>query len=553
MRGRPAWLGDGAIAAGVAALAAVAQLPSFDRSVVPMDEGQLLAIAGRLLDGEVLYRDIYTGIFPGVYYGTALLLRIFGEDAVVTRWMQLVLNAAVAGCLWSLGRRVMGRVWAALAPVLYMALVAFAFPTLTMVNYSSLSLTFGLFALCFLLRHLEGGRLMDAVVCGALLGACGIVKQNFGALAVLALGIGLIWARREAPGGRRATWAAGLALLGSGAALGLAMLLALASLGAVSDFVQQTLVVIYESQLEAFNDPIPPILGSHPENDSRFVFLYTPSALFNYLMRGETFFGLEVSAALCSAAIRLVYGATLACLVAGALLLWLDRRDENRERRNATRAVVVFAIVMFPGIFPLAIWSHLALILPPVLLLPGLLGQRLEERMPPGSPARHAWRAAYAAMALCALLVLGRVSLDLQRWYDQPLGISRASLFVDARLKVLLRGSTRFLSRCASPAEPVFVAPHMAILYFLAERRNPTPYDLVIPGDVKGAEIVARLEATATRCVVYSPQMYAEFAPFDELFPEVARLLDESYRRAVVIQAEGTEWWGLVRSRSPRM
>ena len=98
-------MGDGAIAVGVAALAAVAQLPSFDRSAVPMDEGQLLAIAGRLLDGEVLYRDIYTGIFPGVYYSTAVLLWIFGEDAVVTRWTQLVLNAAVAGCLWSLGDR----------------------------------------------------------------------------------------------------------------------------------------------------------------------------------------------------------------------------------------------------------------------------------------------------------------------------------------------------------------------------------------------------------------------------------------------------------------
>jgi len=553
MRGRPAWLGDGAITAGVAALAALAQLPTFDRSAVPMDEGQLLAIAGRLLDGEVLYRDIYTGIFPGVYYGTALLFRVFGEDAIVTRWAQLVLNAAVAGCLWSLGRRVMGRLWATLAPALYLGLVAFAFPTLTMVNYSSLSLALALFALCFLLRHMESGRLSDAVVCGALIGACGIVKQNFGALALLALGIGLVWARRELPDGRRAAWAAGLALLASGAAMGLAMLLALASVGAASDFVHQTLVVIYESQLEAFNDPVPPILGPHPENDSRFLFLYTPSALFNYLMRGEPFFGLEVSAALRSASIRLVYGGALACLAAGALLLWLERRDESRERRRATRAVVVFAIVMFPGIFPLAIWSHLALLLPPVLLLPGLLGQRLEERMSPGSPARRAWRAGYAALGLCSLLILARVSLDLRRWYDQPLGIARASLFVDERLKVLLRGGTRFLGRCASPEEPVFVAPHMAILYFLADRRNPTPYDLVIPGDVNGAEIVARLEASATRCVLYSPEMYPEFAPFDELFPEVARLLEDSFRRVVVIQAPGTEWWGLVRWRSPRL
>jgi hypothetical protein len=97
--------------------------------------------------------------------------------------------------------------------------------------------------------------------------------------------------------------------------------------------------------------------------------------------------------------------------------------------------------------------------------------------------------------------------------------------------------------------EPVFVAPDQPLLYFLADRRNPTPYDLVIPGEVDGDRIVARLEATGTRCVVYNPRMYLQFAPFEELFPQVARHLAGSYRRVGSFGAPGREWHGLVRAR----
>jgi len=552
MRARPAWMGEGVFALGVAAVAALAQLATFDRSAVPVDEGQLLAIAARLLDGEVLYRDIYTGIFPGVYWATTALIGLFGEDVVVTRWAQLVLNAATAGCLYWLGRRVMGLGWALLAPALYVALVPFGFPGLTMVNYSSLSLGFALFALIFLLRHLETDRLLDAALCGVFLGFCGMVKQNFGGLAVFAILIGLVWARWGDPQGRRSLWSGVLTLIGGGAAIGLLMIGGLLITGAFTDFVHQTLLVIGDSQLAAFNDPIPPVFGAHPENDSRFVFVYMPSALFNYLVRGETFFGLALSPALQSASIRIVYGGTLALLGAAVVLLRFAGRDEDRLRGRSTRALCVFAIVFFFGIFPSAIWSHLAFVLPPILLIPGLLADRVAAHLDRSRLAVGVWQAAHVVVALLALLVLVRVSLDLRRWYSEPLGISRGSLYVDEGQKALLRGGTRFLVRCAQPDEPVFVAPDMPLLYFLADRRNPTPFDLVIPGDVKGDVIVQRLEESQTRCVVYNPKMYLQFAPFDELFPEVARLFDESYRRAAVIRGQGTEWYGLERHRKPR-
>jgi hypothetical protein len=305
-----------------------------------------------------------------------------------------------------------------------------------------------------------------------------------------------------------------------------------------------------ETQMDAFSDPFPPIFGPHPDHDPRFVFVYTPAALFNYLVRGETIFGASVSPLLRGASIRLAYGGTLVTLLAGALILWRERAGASSGRRRATRAVVVFALLFFLGIFPSAIWSHLVFILAPVLLVLGLVGDRVSSWIEAHSrAAAWGWKGLFAALALGALALGWRISVDLRRWYPEPLGLARATLRVSPDQKALLRGATRFLERCARPGEPVFVAPDMPLVYFLADRHNPTPFDLVIPGAVSGPSIVERLAQTGTRCVVYNPKMYLQFAPFDELFPELARHLETAYRRAAIIRGQDSEWYGLVRQR----
>ena len=134
-RKRAASLRLGALGVGILALGLVAQLSLYDRSVVPMDEGHLVAAADRLSQGELLYRDIHTGIFPGIYYTTALLFSAIGRDVLVTRVAQLLVNLAIALCLWLVGLRVMRPGWAALPPLLYFALVVVGFPALSMFTW----------------------------------------------------------------------------------------------------------------------------------------------------------------------------------------------------------------------------------------------------------------------------------------------------------------------------------------------------------------------------------------------------------------------------------
>lgn len=522
------------------------QLPIHDRAVVPMDEGHLATAATRLLDGDRLYRDVHTGIFPGVYHVTALLFRLFGSDLLVTRWAQLVANLAIALALWRVALRAVAPLWAALPPLLHLCLVPVAFPVLTMFNYSSLALLLASFSLLFLLRYREGSRTADAVALGLLLAGTALTKQNLGGLVLAAVALGLLWDGRSRSLRERAAHVAPVAL--AAAAPVAAAAAWFAATGTLHDLVSTTLLELGASQLEHFDNPIPPIFGAHPARDARFVFLYTPPLLFNEMLHGGTLLGLAVTPGLRSLAIRLSYGVPIAALLAAPLALALVRRGMAPAAWRGAAATLTFAWLYAFGIFPSAIWSHLAFVLPPTLLALAIAGDRVGAALARAGriPAR-AWAGLALGLVAAAALVAARGSLDVRRWNPVPLELPRASLSSSADQVALYRGATAFLESCARPGEPVFVAPDIPILYFLSDRRNPTPYDLTIPGNVDGALIIERLEASRTRCVLFNPRMYPEFPAFERLFPDLARYLAQRYRRAAVIGAGGVQWHGLVR------
>jgi len=146
--------------------------------------------------------------------------------------------------------------------------------------------------------------------------------------------------------------------------------------------------------------------------------------------------------------------------------------------------------------------------------------------------------------ALAAL----RIPDDIRRWHSTALDLPRASVHVAPEQAALYRAASEFVETCAAPEEPIFVAPTHPLLYFVTDRRNPTRYDLTIPGDVDGELIVRDLEASGTRCVVYDPEMYPEFPPFDELFPRVYQFFETDFQR-VPIPGPTRSWDGLTRVR----
>jgi len=545
-------VGQLAAPAVLLALPALVQAPLFDRMIVPMDEGHLAAAADRMLDGKRLYADIHTGIFPGIYLVTSGLFALFGRDLIVTRLAAALVNAVTVLALWSAARRVVAPRWALLPPLLHLALVAFAFPVMSMFNYSTLSLCLGLVALVFLLRYLERGRAIDGIWLGLSVAAAALTKQNFGALIFVALCLGLAIGRRESALADRDPIRALLPIGLAGASLTALVVIGFALQGALPALIDKTIVSLAGSQMRDFDNPIPPLFGPHPD-DPRFVFLYSPPVVFDALVHGEPFLGLKVTAGLRTAATRLSYGLPIVALLGGIALLWRTRRQPPGPRRAATRAVVLFAVLFSPGIFPSAIWSHLAFVLPPIGLLVALLAERVDGRLRAARAAGPiiAWRVALALVALALLATTAEGVRGVVDRNPHPLELDRAHLRVSPRDRDLYRGAVAFVHACAAPQEPILALPDIPVIWFLTDRDNPSPYDLTIPGRVDGGLIVRRMRASGVRCVVMNPRMYPEFPPFKQLFPRLARALERDFRGARMIVGGDTRWLGLVRRDAP--
>lgn len=539
-----------ATACALALLCLLVQAPLFDRSIVPMDEGHLAAAADWMLDGKRLYSEIHTGIFPGIYLIASGLFAIFGRDLLVLRIAAVAVNLATTLALYAVARRVVRPRLAVCPPLLHLALLVLSFPVLSMFNYSTLAVCFGLFALLALLRSIESGRTLDLLLLGACVAAAAITKQNFGGLIFIALWVGLAWSRRESALADRSQFRCLLPIAASGAALTLVALTFFLAQGTLAALIDSTLLSLGGSQLRDFNNPIPPIFGAHPA-DARFVFLYSPPALFNALVHGESFVGLTIGAGLRSAAIRLSYGVPSGLLMGGLVLLWRSGRWPVGSRRAATRVVVVFVLIFSLGIFPSAIWSHLAFVAIPMSLLVALLAEQVEESLAARAGTVHAarivWRTAWIAFGAVLAIMALTVTRQLVAWNPHPLDLARARLRVSDRDLGLYLGTLAFVDECAAPGEPILALPDIPIVYFLSDRPNPSPYDLTIPGDVDGDLIVRRIDEQSVRCVVLNPQMYPEFPPFKQLFPSLAVTLEQKFRGERIIEGGGTRWIGLVR------
>ncbi|MBW2231208.1 MAG: glycosyltransferase family 39 protein [Deltaproteobacteria bacterium] len=542
---------DFAVPVCIALLSVIAQWTIHDRALVPMDEGHLAAAADWLLDGKRLYRDIHTGIFPGIYLITAGLFALFGEDMWVTRLAAVATNAATSLTLWWIARRMVRTHWALLVPLFHMALIVVSFPVLSIFNYSTLAVCFGLIALLFLLRYLEGGRRLDALWLGLFVAAAVFTKQNFGFLIFVSLGVGLLSSWKESALDNRTLVSVLLPIAVSGAALTLVLVSFFVATGTVHDWLDASVFSLGGSQLKHFNNPMPPILGPHPDHDGRFIFLYSPPTIFNALVHGEPWAGITIVPWFRSFAIRASYGLPLLAVLVSLPVLWGTRGWDDTEPARANRCALLFGVLFFPGIFPSAIWSHLAFVGVPTLLLFSFLADRLEsalDRLAPGT-SWPGWslRGAAGVLALVATVVCIRISRDVARWNPVSLELPRASLRVSEQQADLLGGAVRFVNRCAQEDEPILALPDIPIVYFLTNRPNASPYDLTIPGNVDGALIAQRIDEVPIRCIVMNPQMYPEFPAFKLLFPVLARHIELNFVRDEMIVGGRSHWVGLVR------
>lgn len=169
---------------------------SWRRWLSPLtDSGREMDLPLRLLNGELLYRDINYLYAPFSPYFNALLYRLFGIHLDVLQAAGLLGAALVVFLIFRISRRLLSPLDAVLATVSVIVWLAFK-PHGNLVSpyaYSALHATiFALVALLFSLRYLETARVRDLFVAACAAALAAVTKLEFALPAITAIGCALL-------------------------------------------------------------------------------------------------------------------------------------------------------------------------------------------------------------------------------------------------------------------------------------------------------------------------------------------------------------------------
>ncbi|HET7771546.1 MAG TPA: hypothetical protein VFN74_22430, partial [Chloroflexota bacterium] len=84
-----------------------------------LDEGFVLHVAERVLQGQVPYRDFFTQLTPGAFVALAAVFTVTGPSVMVGRWLTLLLGLLITALLYWGARRLVARPTALLAALAF--------------------------------------------------------------------------------------------------------------------------------------------------------------------------------------------------------------------------------------------------------------------------------------------------------------------------------------------------------------------------------------------------------------------------------------------------
>jgi hypothetical protein len=469
------------------ALGLAYQLPLLQTGVGLIDEGHLANGARRLAAGEILYRDVYTVYPPASFHAVAWLFELFGTHLQVVRGFHVVLTLALALLVFAWARRLMETPFAWIAGALVAATGWHVI--LEGCHYAYLYGAIPMAGLLCLARADARGELerVPLLAVGAWAGLS--LAFRLEPFVGLALAGAAVVTLREGIGARtlvRLLWL----VLGT-----LAVIVPIGIYYAIQGALTELLLAVFWTSfgqyLEGgeFNLPMPSLEWTPAEWSRR--------GLRRMFVSWE--FRIPV----------LLYGLTI---LEVARAQWRARRapkphpplsPESLQRL----ALALLGLVLYLRATGRSDYYHLAPILFPAYLL-GV--DALARAWCRWIPVRFGGLAyPLVAIVLASSLSLHEFDRAVRRSLERsdevalmPGGpyIARADQTDDLVAEV--RRRTR-------PGEPIVVLPWYPIVYFLAERPNPTRYDWLFPGYLSTESAVSAfieaIERSPAQVVVYSP------------------------------------------------
>jgi hypothetical protein len=489
------------LVAGAALISGVTIL----QGIQPNDEGLMLQAAARIAGGEVPYRDFWWFYPPGQPYLLALLWKLFGPSLLTWRILRVLCDAAAATLAWALARRGGASRRVAIAAWLAAAL-AMAYPTGPHPFPPTLAMCLG--ALLLMERR--------PALAGGLAGLAAVWRIEFAAY----LGLGVLLAYALRPGPRRERVEMAARFTGCSVAVAAVLYIPVVAAAGLGDSFD--LLIRYP--VDDFSDyqslPFPLDYDGVLNTSSLGGFLSdsAESLLLFYLP------------------LALVIG------LAGSLAALALRFARERWWQVAA---AVFAIGMTHYLVTRPDAFHTA---PLAVMVAVLASWAIAERLE-AAPAR-ALKLAAAGLAGLAVTYAVVEGID-RRWLE--LRADRAELRipvadgvrVDKSERQPLERAVRYVRDHTRPGEPIYVATRRSdlvtagapLLYVLAGRPNPTPYDIAAPGVVTTApvqrEIVRDLRRSGVRSVIrWTDPLSAVHEPNRAGESSGVRLLDDYLERA---------------------
>jgi hypothetical protein len=475
-----------------------------------LEEGLILHVAQRMLDGDRLYRDIASFTGPLPFELLAALFRLFGEEIAVARGAVVALHGLACASLYALAFRSHAGPLAHAAAACAASAPILLFPLLSLYFHTTLAFDLSLIAAYPALRGIRSPGW--AVLAGVAVAGAALCKQTVGA----ALAVGLLAAVLGCgPPGRR--FRTSFALVAGGAGVAAVTLAAYGVRGDLRVLVH-SLVLLPLSFDATFSSP--------------FINLWPPGEFASDFESNEALYLPSLWTLAAGRPAKITTSLVLATQLLYALpFIALAATGIRRATGAVSAGIWINAAVLgalTTNLFPRSDWGHLVFALPPAVVQLLLLVP-VPNRTPRG-PGPRFW----TAIALVLALAVGSslAARAIARAAGPPtLGPRVPQRPVTPQFRTIEPSRViHFLRDNLEPGAPLFVARAEPLIYFATDTRNPTPFSGVIPGIRNEQEraILAALEDV--RYVVMSDIDQPLYTTYRDQLPAVQHYLERHFR-----------------------
>jgi hypothetical protein len=443
------------------------------------DEGLLAYGAVRVMNGEIPHRDFVSLQPPLSYYTAAIVFKLFGASLLSLRVFGLSIFLLLPLLIYAVARKLLGPLASlvAAAPACILGIPYMRFAPFAV--WQGITVSFA--AMLLLVWAAGTKRQWLALPAGMLVVISALLRHDqavYTAIAIIVLVIALSLAQTEARNLRRVLvlWLGGIAILG------IPLFIIWWSIGALPETFRQLVVFPFATYRKTSALPFPVLFKQRS-------FLDAATALLFYIPP----------------------------LVQAVAAIYVVQ-SIARRRFHFQEAVLIFFVV-WSGLFFLQVLvrsdlTHLLMTLPPFFLL-AAFGWSILRKMIANRKIDILLSSALTIVTGSYLWMIRSVALPDMSHETELLNLQRGGVRVaNAPLVANLFQS---LQAAVPQDRSILVLPYQPMFYFLAERRNPTRWNYLWPGDETEQDyqtLIAEAERDPPAVILLSEQnKVVSFAP----------------------------------------